>query len=233
MSAGCVAAPMSRRAVRSRPRCADASIRQAQSRRRTCKRPGASRADGRSRSPDTRNTESNDCGGPDPRRGHWWAECRCLRRNGFHRRHRCGTQRDKTARTRQCTRKGRAGDVHLDRAVMEVQGRNKYECIHVGAAIGTGLVNLQGVTPAVACDCDRHIVRSNLRHIVQRQRNCLPFGGGWRGGNAQQHRQARGPKTIHRIDPPLATGGFRWLNSMILIKDAGAVLCDRYRIIGA
>jgi hypothetical protein len=69
---------------------------------------------------------------------------------------------DEAARARQCARKERSGDVDLDRAIVEIQARNKREGVLVGATIRTCQADLQSIAVAVAHGFHGHIARPDL-----------------------------------------------------------------------
>src|SRR5438445_13312397 len=69
---------------------------------------------------------------------------------------------DESARARQRARKERPGDIYLDRAVVEIQARNKRESVLVGATIRTRQADLQSIATAIAHGLHGHIARPDL-----------------------------------------------------------------------
>src|SRR5260370_42217564 len=64
---------------------------------------------------------------------------------------------DESAGPGQCGRENRPGNVHLDRAIVEIQARNKCKSVHVGASPPAGEADLKSPTNRVAGGPDGRI----------------------------------------------------------------------------
>src|SRR6266404_866996 len=69
---------------------------------------------------------------------------------------------DESAGPGQCGRENRPGNVHLDRAIVEIQARNKCKSVHVGASPLAGEADLKSFTTAVAGSLHGHIAWRHL-----------------------------------------------------------------------
>src|SRR6266446_2663466 len=69
---------------------------------------------------------------------------------------------DESASPGQCARENRSGNVHLDRAIVEIQARYKCESIHIGASVQAGEADLKRFTTAVAGSLHGHIAWHDL-----------------------------------------------------------------------
>src|SRR5258707_7734577 len=69
---------------------------------------------------------------------------------------------DESASPGQCGRENRPGNVHLDRAIVEIQARNICESVHVGASPLAGEADLKSFTTAVAGSLHGHIAWHHL-----------------------------------------------------------------------
>src|SRR5258708_37847999 len=64
---------------------------------------------------------------------------------------------EESAAPGQCGRENRPGNVHLDRAIVEIQARNKCKGAHVGASPLAGEADLKSFPTAVAGSLHGHI----------------------------------------------------------------------------
>ena len=80
---------------------------------------------------------------------------------------------DEPAGTGQRAREERSGNVHVDRAVMEIKVRHKRERVHVGATVWAGQADFQRVAAAVGDGLHRHMSGPHRRSVIQRQVNTV------------------------------------------------------------
>src|SRR5260370_41773051 len=69
---------------------------------------------------------------------------------------------DESASPGPCARENRSGNLHLDRAIVEIQARDKCQSIHIGASLQAGEADLKAVTTTAARTLHGHIAWHHL-----------------------------------------------------------------------